>query len=157
VLDLIKDPLTHMVRNSADHGLETPAERRAAGKPESRAQSRKAKAHELVTEAELEKLTEAQIYKFIFVPGFSRATEITSVSGRGVGMDVVRTNIDQIGGTIDVWSVPGVPIHFCRPAVDPLFCSAAQVWGGKCLGLVLWCNSARSICGTTSPRSVALI
>jgi len=134
VLDLIKDPLTHMVRNSADHGLETPAERAAAGKPEQgtirlsayhegghiiiciadngrglNTERIKAKAvsNGLVSEAELEKLTEAQIHKFIFAPGFSTAASVTSVSGRGVGMDVVRTNIDQIGGTIDVKSVAG--------------------------------------------------
>ena len=67
----------------------------------------KAVANGLVTEAELEKMTEAQIHKFIFAPGFSTAAAVTSVSGRGVGMDVVRTNIDQIGGTIDVKSVAG--------------------------------------------------
>jgi two-component system chemotaxis sensor kinase CheA len=134
VLDLIKDPLTHMVRNSADHGLETPAERIAADKPEQgtirlsahhegghiiiciadngrglnteRIKS-KALSNGLTTEAELEKMTEAQIHKFIFAPGFSTAAAITSVSGRGVGMDVVRTNIDQIGGTIDIKSVAG--------------------------------------------------
>src|SRR6186713_616569 len=134
VLDLIKDPLTHMVRNSADHGLETPAERLASGKGEQgtirlsayhegghiiiciadngrglNTERIKAKAvsNGLVSEAELEKMTEAQIHKFIFAPGFSTAAAITSVSGRGVGMDVVRTNIDQIGGTIDVKSVAG--------------------------------------------------
>ncbi|WGS19538.1 MULTISPECIES: hybrid sensor histidine kinase/response regulator [unclassified Bradyrhizobium] len=134
VLDLIKDPLTHMVRNSADHGLETPAERAAAGKGEQgtirlsayhegghiiiciadngrglHTERIKAKAlsNGLVTEAELEKMTEAQIHKFIFAPGFSTAAQVTSVSGRGVGMDVVRTNIDQIGGTIDIKSVAG--------------------------------------------------
>ncbi|MDA9535515.1 ATPase, partial [Bradyrhizobium sp. CCBAU 21362] len=134
VLDLIKDPLTHMVRNSADHGLETPAERLAAGKGEQgtirlsayhegghiiiciadngrglNTERIKAKAISsgLVTEAELEKMSEAQIHKFIFAPGFSTAAAITSVSGRGVGMDVVRTNIDQIGGTIDIKSVAG--------------------------------------------------
>jgi len=134
VLDLIKDPLTHMVRNSADHGLETPAERLAAGKGEQgtirlsayhegghiiiciadngrglNTEKIKAKALSsgLVTEAELEKMSEAQIHKFIFAPGFSTAAAITSVSGRGVGMDVVRTNIDQIGGTIDIKSVAG--------------------------------------------------
>src|ERR1700732_1937014 len=134
VLDLIKDPLTHMVRNSADHGLETPAERSAAGKPEqgtirlsayhegghiiiciadngrglnTERIKAKAVANGLVTEAELEKMTEAQIHKFIFAPGFSTAATVTSVSGRGRGLDVVRTNIDQIGGTIDVKSVAG--------------------------------------------------
>src|SRR5450759_4160817 len=134
VLDLIKDPLTHMVRNSADHGLEKPEKRRAAGKPEhgcirlsayheggfiiiqvaddgrgldTERIKAKAVAQGLVSEAELEKLTEAQIHKFIFAPGFSTAAAVTSVSGRGVGMDVVRNNIDQIGGTIDVKSVAG--------------------------------------------------
>src|SRR6186713_3156973 len=134
VLDLIKDPLTHMVRNSADHGLETPAERLVSGKGEQgtirlsayhegghiiiciadngrglNTERIKAKAlqNSLVTEAELEKMTEAQIHKFIFAPGFSTAAQVTSVSGRGVGMDVVRTNIDQIGGTIDIKSVAG--------------------------------------------------
>jgi len=134
VLDLIKDPLTHMVRNSADHGLETPEARRAAKKPE-KGTIRLSAYHEgghiiieisddgrglntarikqkvvengLATESEVEKMTEAQIHKFIFAAGFSTAAAVTSVSGRGVGMDVVRTNIDQIGGTIDVKSVPG--------------------------------------------------
>ena len=134
VLDLIKDPLTHMVRNSADHGLESTADRVASGKPEQgtirvsayhegghiiiciadngrglNTERIKAKivSNGLATEFELEKMTEAQIHKFIFAPGFSTAATVTSVSGRGVGMDVVRTNIDQIGGTIDVKSVPG--------------------------------------------------
>ena len=134
VLDLIKDPLTHMVRNSADHGLETSEQRRTANKPE-KGTIRLSAYHEggyiiieiaddgrglntarikqkaiengLATESELEKMTEAQIHKFIFAAGFSTAAEVTSVSGRGVGMDVVRNNIDQIGGTVDVKSVPG--------------------------------------------------
>ncbi|WP_296577177.1 chemotaxis protein CheW [Phreatobacter sp.] len=134
VLDLIKDPLTHMVRNSADHGLEATEQRRLAGKPE-KGTIKLSAYHEgghiviaisddgrglntdrikkkileqnLATEAELEKMTEAQIHKYIFAPGFSTAAAVTSVSGRGVGMDVVRTNIDQIGGTIDLKSVPG--------------------------------------------------
>ncbi len=134
VLDLIKDPLTHMVRNSADHGLETPAERLKAGKPEqgtirvsafhegghivvciaddgrglnTQRIKEKAIANGLATEAEIEKMSDSQIHKFIFAPGFSTAAAVTSVSGRGVGMDVVRTNIDQIGGTIEVQSVAG--------------------------------------------------
>lgn len=134
VLELIKDPLTHMVRNSADHGLETVQERRAAGKSEVgtiklsayhqgghimieiaddgrglnvAAIKRKAVSNGLVTESEAEKLSEAQIHRFIFAPGFSTAAQITNVSGRGVGMDVVKTNIDQIGGTIDLRSTPG--------------------------------------------------
>jgi two-component system chemotaxis sensor kinase CheA len=139
VLDLIKDPLTHMVRNSADHGLETPDERRAAGKS-AHGRIRLSAYHEggyiiiqvaddgrgldtdrikakaisqgLVSEAEMEKLSESQVHKFIFAPGFSTAAKVTSVSGRGVGMDVVRNNIDQIGGTIDVKSVAGVGLSF---------------------------------------------
>ena len=134
VLDLIKDPLTHMVRNAADHGLEMPAERLAAGKPERgtiRLSARhegghiiievaddgrglateriraKAVASGLASEAEIDKLSDAQVLKFIFAPGFSTAERVTSVSGRGVGMDVVRANIDQIGGTVDVKSVSG--------------------------------------------------
>ena len=134
VLDLIKDPLTHMVRNSADHGLETPVERRAAGKPEkgtirlsayhqgghiiieiaddgrglsTEKIKAKALAQGLASELEFDKMPEAQIHKFIFAPGFSTAAQVTSVSGRGVGMDVVRTNVDQIGGTIDVKSALG--------------------------------------------------
>lgn len=134
VLDMIKDPLTHMVRNSADHGIEMPAERRARGKPE-RATIRLAARHEgghiivevsddgrgldtrkigakalasgLTTEADLEKMSDTQIQRFVFAAGMSTADSITSISGRGVGMDVVQNNIDQIGGTIDVKSVPG--------------------------------------------------
>jgi two-component system chemotaxis sensor kinase CheA len=139
VLDLIKDPLTHMVRNSADHGLEKTEERRAAGKSE-RGTIRLSAYHEgghiiidiaddgrglntarirqkvienkLATEAEVERMTEAQIQKFIFAPGFSTAAQVTNVSGRGVGMDVVRTNIEVIGGTIDVHSRPGLGSSF---------------------------------------------
>jgi len=134
VLDLIKDPLTHMVRNSADHGLESPAERQAAGKPEKGtirlsawhegghiiieiaddgrgldAQRIKATAvtRGLATEGEIEKMPDTLAFKFIFAPGFSTARTVTNVSGRGVGLDVVRSNIDEIGGTIDVKSVPG--------------------------------------------------
>ncbi len=139
VLDLIKDPLTHMVRNSADHGLESPEQRRVAGKPE-HGRIRLSAYHEgghiiiqfaddgrgldttrikanmlakgLSSEAEIEKMSEADIHKFIFAPGFSTAATVTSLSGRGVGMDVVRNNIDQIGGTIDVKSVAGVGASF---------------------------------------------
>ncbi len=134
VLELIKDPLTHMVRNSADHGLETTAGRLEAGKSETgrigvsayhegghiiieisddgrglNAERIKEKALEngITTPAELEKMSEAQVHKFIFKAGFSTAAEVTSVSGRGVGMDVVRTNIELIGGSVDVKSEQG--------------------------------------------------
>jgi two-component system, chemotaxis family, sensor kinase CheA len=134
VLELIKDPLTHMVRNSGDHGLEKPADRRAAGKSETgrillnayhqgghiiieigddgrglpvdkiRA---KVLAQGLTTEAELAQMNEHDVLRFIFRPGFSTAQQITSVSGRGVGMDVVKTNIERIGGTIELRSREG--------------------------------------------------
>ena len=134
VLELIKDPLTHMVRNSGDHGLETPSERRAAGKPETghitlnayhegghilidisddgRGLSvdrirAKAIAHGLATEAELAGMADIEIQRFIFRAGFSTAATVTAISGRGVGMDVVKTNIERIGGSIDLKSTPG--------------------------------------------------
>jgi two-component system chemotaxis sensor kinase CheA len=134
VLELIKDPLTHMVRNSGDHGLEKPADRRAAGKPETGrillnayhqgghiiieigddgrglpVEKIRAKvlAQGLATEAELAQMNEHDVLRFIFRPGFSTAQQITSVSGRGVGMDVVKTNIERIGGTIELRSKEG--------------------------------------------------
>ena len=134
VLDLIKDPLTHMVRNSADHGLEMPDVRSSLGKPEkgtiklsayhegghiiieiaddgkglpTEKLKKKALDNELYTEAEIERMSEAQIHKLIFHPGLSTAEQVTNVSGRGVGMDVVRTNIEAIGGTIDLKSQEG--------------------------------------------------
>lgn len=135
ILDLIKDPLIHMVRNCADHAIELPADRREAGKPEhgtirlaayheggsvtisiaddgrgldiERIRS-KAIAKGLATEAELDKLSDAQIGRFIFHAGFSTADSVTAVSGRGVGMDVVKANVDSIGGTVDIASRPGL-------------------------------------------------
>lgn len=134
VLDLIKDPLTHMVRNSADHGIEKPEERIATGKQEEGTIllnafhegghiiieisddgkglntdkiRKKAIENEVVTEDQLKNMTEQQIQQFIFAAGFSTAEKVTSVSGRGVGMDVVRTNIEKIGGTIEMKSIFG--------------------------------------------------
>jgi len=134
VLELIKDPLTHMVRNSGDHGLEVPAERVAAGKSETGRITLNA-FHEgghiiieisddgkglalakikakivqngLATESELAQMSDQQIQQYIFKPGFSTAAKVTSVSGRGVGMDVVKTNIEKIGGTIEMRSIEG--------------------------------------------------
>ncbi|MBO6548149.1 MAG: hybrid sensor histidine kinase/response regulator [Rhizobiales bacterium] len=134
VLEQIKDPLTHMVRNSADHGLETTEGRLAAGKsevgnvtlsayhegghiiikiaddgqglPTDKIKS-KVIANGIATEAELEEMSENQIHKLIFHAGLSTAEKVTNVSGRGVGMDVVRTNIELIGGTVDLTSVAG--------------------------------------------------
>ena len=134
VLELIKDPLTHMVRNSVDHGVEKPEDRRAAGKSETgrlvlnafhegghiiiqisddgrglnTARIRqKAIAQGLASEVEIAAMAESDVHQFIWRAGFSTAAAVTSVSGRGVGMDVVKTNIEKIGGTIDLRSVEG--------------------------------------------------
>ncbi|HWS06582.1 MAG TPA: hybrid sensor histidine kinase/response regulator [Xanthobacteraceae bacterium] len=139
VLDLVKDPLTHLVRNCADHGIETPAERIAAGKP-AKGMIRLSAWHEgghiiieisdngrgldldrikakviekgLASEAQLAAKSEAEICNYIFAPGFSTAAQVTSISGRGVGMDVVRNNIEQIGGTVDLKSASGAGTTF---------------------------------------------
>jgi two-component system chemotaxis sensor kinase CheA len=134
VLEMIKDPLTHMVRNSADHGIEKPEDRRAAGKAETGKVVLDAY-HEgghiiieikddgkglpmakikdkilkngLASESELAAMSDQQIQQYIFKAGFSTAEKVTSVSGRGVGMDVVRTNIEKIGGAIELKSIEG--------------------------------------------------
>ncbi len=134
LLEMIKDPLTHMVRNSCDHGLEPPADRRAAGKPETGTVTLSA-FHEgghivieiaddgrglpidkikqkildkgMATASELETMSDDAVMQYIFKPGFSTAEKVTSVSGRGVGMDVVRTNIEKIGGTVTMSSAWG--------------------------------------------------
>ncbi len=134
VLELIKDPLTHMIRNSADHGIETIEDRIAADKKETGTirlnafheggqiiieisddgaglpvERLKAKAlsNNLATAEEIDEMSDQQIQRFIFHAGFSTAQTVTSVSGRGVGMDVVRTNIEKIGGTIELKSTEG--------------------------------------------------
>ena len=131
VLELIKDPLTHMVRNSGDHGIESRGARLQAGKPETgkillnafhegghiiiqvsddgqglpvEKIKEKAIANGLVTQAEVEAMSEQRILQLIFRPGLSTAEKVTSVSGRGVGMDVVRSNIEKIGGAVEVAS-----------------------------------------------------
>ena len=132
VIESIGDPLTHLVRNSADHGLEPPEERLAAGKPEQgtihlsafheggsicitvvddgRGLNRdrilaKAIKQGLITETD--KLSDDQIWALIFRPGFSTAEKVTDVSGRGVGMDVVKRNIEGLGGTVSIKTVTG--------------------------------------------------
>ncbi len=139
VLEMIKDPLTHMVRNAADHGIEMPAQRRQSGKNESGTITleayhegghivirisddgkgldlprirEKILAKGLASESELAAMSEQQVLHFIFRPGFSTAEQVTAVSGRGVGMDVVRTNIERIGGTIELSSVTGLGTTF---------------------------------------------
>jgi len=132
VVELINDPLVHLIRNSLDHGIEMPAERIAAGKPEMGTIELKAyhrgghivieivddgrgmdkakllaKAIEkgLVDEATI--MSDKQILELIFMPGFSTAEKLTDISGRGVGMDVVRRNIQSLGGNIDIISELG--------------------------------------------------
>ncbi len=139
VLELIKDPLTHMIRNAADHGLETPEKRRAAGKPETgriTLQARheggaiivemsddgrglpadkirdKAVASGVVPPDRAAAMSDAEARQLIFMPGFSMAKQVTAVSGRGVGMDVVRTNIEKIGGAIELTSTEGRGTRF---------------------------------------------
>jgi chemotaxis protein histidine kinase CheA len=134
IIEAIKDPLTHIVRNSVDHGIETPEARIAAGKnPEGLLFLRafheggqvnieitddgagldyekirnKAIQQGMITADQAARMTEREITNLIWLPGFSTAGKITNVSGRGVGMDVVKTNIEKIGGTVDVQSKPG--------------------------------------------------
>jgi two-component system, chemotaxis family, sensor kinase CheA len=134
LLELIKDPMLHMLRNAADHGIELPGDRIKAGKPPrgsikvTAAQEggyivlsiaddgrgldllrirQKAITLGLTSEVEAPKLTDQQLAKFVFNAGFSTADRLTNISGRGVGMDVVRTNIEQMGGAIDIKTKAG--------------------------------------------------
>ena len=134
IIEAIKDPLTHLVRNAVDHGIETPEARRKAGKePVGRLKLhafheggrvnieirddgaglnvdrllKKAMERGLVTEQQSRQMSERDIFNLIFLPGFSTAEKVTNVSGRGVGMDVVRTNVEKISGTIDLQSAAG--------------------------------------------------
>lgn len=139
VLEMIKDPLTHMIRNSADHGIEPPEGRLAAGKQETGKITlrsyhqgghimievsddgrglpidkikEKIIKNNLLDQKEIESLSIQQIQQYIFHPGFSTADKVTAVSGRGVGMDVVRSNIEKIGGSIEMRSAEGKGTHF---------------------------------------------
>jgi two-component system chemotaxis sensor kinase CheA len=134
IIEAIKDPLTHLVRNAVDHGIEPPEGRRAAGKdPQGLLYLRafheggqvnievtddgagldydqlrnKALEKGLITADQAARMSEREITNLIFLPGFSTAETVSNVSGRGVGMDVVKTNIEKIGGTVDVQSKPG--------------------------------------------------
>jgi two-component system chemotaxis sensor kinase CheA len=134
IIEAIKDPLTHLIRNSIDHGIEMPDARRKSGKdPVGRVRLRafqeggkvnieitddgaglnidrirnKAVERGMMTPQQAKQLTERETFNLIFLAGFSTAEKVTNVSGRGVGMDVVRTNIEKISGTIDLESSPG--------------------------------------------------
>jgi chemotaxis protein histidine kinase CheA len=134
IIEAIKDPLTHLVRNAVDHGIESPELRVAAGKPVEGLLSlrafheggqvnieisddgaglnrekivNKAVQRGLMSAEQAARLSDREASNLIFLPGLSTAEKVTNVSGRGVGMDVVKTNIEKIGGTVDVQSKPG--------------------------------------------------
>ncbi len=134
LIEAIKDPMTHIVRNAVDHGVESPEDRRSAGKPEEGlllfragqesgqvvleirddgkgidSERVKAKAVEkgMITAERAAKLSPAEALELIFLPGLSTAAKVTNVSGRGVGMDVVKTNIERMGGRIELKSAQG--------------------------------------------------
>ena len=136
IVEELADPLMHMVRNALDHGIETPAERQAAGKPgggaaapqgespggpgghrnhrrrprpESHKDHRKGRSKGLIASAD--GLSDNEIYNLIFQPGFSTAAQVTNVSGRGVGMDVVRRHIEKLRGRIEIRSTVGARRH----------------------------------------------
>jgi two-component system chemotaxis sensor kinase CheA len=139
LIEVLRDPLTHLIRNCADHGVETPEERLAVGKPET-GEIRVSASHEagqinidisddgrglnlekirekaisnrLATEEQVAQMSTEELCRFIFAPGFSTAAKVTSVSGRGVGMDVVRSNIESIGGSVSLFTAPGKGSRF---------------------------------------------
>jgi two-component system chemotaxis sensor kinase CheA len=134
IIEAIKDPLTHLVRNSVDHGIELPEVRAKAGKDRAgrlilrafheggqviieisddgaglngERIRKKAIERTLITAEQAARMSEREMFNLIFLPGFSTAEKVTNVSGRGVGMDVVKTNVEKIGGTVDVQSAIG--------------------------------------------------
>ena len=134
LIEAIKDPLTHIVRNSCDHGIETPDVRAANGKDEEGVLllrafheggqvnieiiddgggidpekiKQKALDKNVITQEQADRMGDRELVNLVFAPGFSTAEKVTNVSGRGVGMDVVRTNIEKIGGSVDIQSAPG--------------------------------------------------
>ena len=135
LIESIKDPLTHLVRNAIDHGFESPGDRAAAGKPkmgtlglrayheggqvnieisddgagiDAATLKDRAIAKGVISSAEASKMSDRDAVHLIFLPGLSTRTQVTNVSGRGVGMDVVKTNIERIGGTIDIQTTPTI-------------------------------------------------
>jgi two-component system chemotaxis sensor kinase CheA len=139
VIESIHDPLVHLIRNAIDHGIETPQERKAVGKPEKgkvilRAEHegnfivitveddgrgidpervrRKAVEKKIITEQEASSISDRDALNLIFLPGFSTASKVTNVSGRGVGLDVVKANITKLNGMIDVQSTLGQGTKF---------------------------------------------
>jgi chemotaxis protein histidine kinase CheA len=134
IIEAIKDPLTHLVRNVVDHGIESPEKRQAAGKPAAgrlflrafheggqvnieisddgagidlERVKQKALEKGLIAPDQAARMSDRELINLIFLPGFSTAEKVTNVSGRGVGMDVVKTNIEKIGGTVDIQTRTG--------------------------------------------------
>ena len=139
VIEEISDPLVHIIRNAVDHGIETPARREASGKPESGTISigayhesnhviieisddglgldlqkirTKAVQSGIVRESEADRMTSAELSALITLPGFSTADQVTHTSGRGVGMDVVKKNIESLNGTLEIDTIPGKETRF---------------------------------------------
>lgn len=140
IIDALYDPLVHMVRNAVDHGIEPPQEREELAKPRSgtieikaynqgqkvvievaddgrglnAGQIRRKAAEKGLADADfLQRMTDRQLYEILFTPGFSLADKVSEISGRGVGLDVVRTNIERIGGVIEIDSQTGLGTRFC--------------------------------------------
>ncbi len=139
ILENLNDPILHIVRNAVDHGIESPEDRKAVGKPETGTLTvscssesgniiirirddgrgidheqikRRAVQRGLISENDVDDLTESEIISFIFVPGFSTKTSVTELSGRGVGLDIVKHNIEKVKGKITASSTPGEGSEF---------------------------------------------
>lgn len=166
VIEEIGDPLVHIVRNAIDHGMESPAEREARGKPrcgrvelaayqegrniivsvrddgkgmDPEALKRSAVEKGLMTADEAEKLSKSDALNIIFIPGFSTAKAVSNISGRGVGMDVVKTNISRINGTISIDSEvgKGTRITFRLPLTLAIIQALTVEAGGEVYGIPL--------------------
>ena len=162
--EAMRDPLTHILRNAADHGIETATERLAAGKPvtghikvlarqsgnqilveisddgrgiDVEKLAAKAIERKLYTVAQWQKLSDRQRLDAIFHPGLSTTDTVSAISGRGVGMDVVRTNIHAIGGTIDLDTVPGrgLKVTLCLPLTLSIIAGLSVTAGGQSFGI----------------------
>lgn len=161
LIEVLRDPLTHLIRNCADHGVESPLERLAAGKPEAgrihvRASHEagflivevtddgrglnleriraKAQALGLASAEDLAAMSDQEICRLIFEPGFSTAAKVTNVSGRGIGMDAVRNRIESVGGSVELATAEGDGARFTIKL--PLTLAIAPA-------LVVWCAGQR--------------
>lgn len=161
-IDELRDPLVHLLRNAVDHGIEASAERQAAGKPlvgqialraiqsddkviieieddgrgiDKQAIKKRAIEKRFATEEEIERTPDDQLFDFILRPGFSLSPMVTELSGRGVGMDVVKNNVERLNGSIEVKSVVGQGT--CVRLVMPITISTARVFLVRCSGRLL--------------------